>query len=599
MRSLAPYLCLLFALLFGSARAQEVREESSGHGSSLRAATNLAKKEGKTGFPDLYDGDAGTVVLATFDLRNADLTLITEDATPERLLKSAQAAAQEAGYPQADFLTFSGTRSESVDIELNDSLVRRGDARTEIALPLGRIVRALERARVPKPIALAVVVDPLTTATLDGKPLPVGTRLLVASEIAEGATLARVAERPPWAKAVAYGAVALLGAIALGMYAIPIVMIVRPPKPKIEPDTIPNPEEIQAKYDGAKIWMRLLPIFMLLPFLLVTLGKTQLEYIFAAIGTVFSAPPLWSSFAIFLPYLVLMPLASLLKRRREKANPPAIPAVHPEDDESNPFKSLIFLPIALVPMMAFPFLMIAFPKILRGLDPMVRFAVLLVPMVLFASGMIIAVLRSSRARVTTLEPGDTVHDAARELASQAGVKVRKVQVKRSAAPNAFADLANNVGVTTRLKRDFPPEEVRAILAHEIGHLRHRHVRRGFALSLLFLGAWLGLWFSLDGWVKTHTSEGVYALWNSPLWGLFVIPLLARAALGRGSRRRELEADRFAVEAVGDPEIVASALRRVHTLSGTPGRLRPEDELLSTHPSLARRIAALTSSPPSG
>ena len=62
--------------------------------------------------------------------------------------------------------------------------------------------------------------------------------------------------------------------------------------------------------------------------------------------------------------------------------------------------------------------------------------------------------------------------------------------------------------------------------------------------------------------------------------------------GRGQRTREREADALAVEWTGDPELVIRALTKLHTLAGTPGRLKPSDEFLSSHPSLAHRIEAI-------
>ncbi len=594
MRRVAPYLCLC-ALLFGGARAeaQEVREETSGHASSLRAVTAQAKKEGKAGFPNLYDGDAGTVVFATFDLRNADLILMTADAAPERLLRSAQTAAKGAGFPKADFLTFSGPRFESVDVEFNDSLVKRGEARSEIALPLGRLRRALEEAGVPKPIAFAVRVDPLTTAALDGKPLPVGTRLLLAGEIPDGAILARKAERPPWAVPAAW-AFALAGVAFVGWITLlPFRILLRRPAAPAPVETL-DPKEVQAKYDAAKPWKTFGPLILpavLLP--LLTLGKPWLETLFAAVGMVFPPPPRWLPFAVFLPALLLLPVSVIVRRRRDRDAPTSRPDVHPEDDEGALFqKGLFLLPLMLLPGMILLMASLAFLTLLRGLDPSLRMLLAIGPGTVGLVAFLVLSMRASRGSVTTLGPGDPVHDAARELAARAGVRVRKVLLRRSAAPNAFADLGNNVGVTTRLRREFPPEEVRAILAHEIGHLRHRHVWRGFAFSLVFLAAWLGLRFGADGWMRAHLGEGPYALWSSPVWGFVALPFLSALVQGRGSRRREFEADRFAVEAVGDPEIVASALRRVHSLAQTPGTLRPTDEALSSHPSLSRRLAAL-------
>ena len=74
-------------------------------------------------------------------------------------------------------------------------------------------------------------------------------------------------------------------------------------------------------------------------------------------------------------------------------------------------------------------------------------------------------------------------------------------------------------------------------------------------------------------------------------------LICPLILGKSQRRREVEADRFAVEQTGDPELVIRALRKLHTLSATPHMLKPSDENLMMHPSLAHRIEAIRETAP--
>ena len=58
------------------------------------------------------------------------------------------------------------------------------------------------------------------------------------------------------------------------------------------------------------------------------------------------------------------------------------------------------------------------------------------------------------------------------------------------------------------------------------------------------------------------------------------------------RKAEREADRFAMETIGSRETVERALVAIHTLNEAPHELVKFDEVLSTHPSLKNRIAAL-------
>lgn len=70
-------------------------------------------------------------------------------------------------------------------------------------------------------------------------------------------------------------------------------------------------------------------------------------------------------------------------------------------------------------------------------------------------------------------------------------------------------------------------------------------------------------------------------------------------LGRGRRQREAAADRFAVEVIGDQELVIATLTKLHTLNASPHQLRPSDEILSSHPSLVHRIEAIRSAQSQG
>src|SRR2546428_777600 len=69
-------------------------------------------------------------------------------------------------------------------------------------------------------------------------------------------------------------------------------------------------------------------------------------------------------------------------------------------------------------------------------------------------------------------------------------------------------------------------------------------------------------------------------------------LVAMAIRGRHHHRYESDSDRRSVELFGDPEALASALVKLHTLARIPRRWSPELERRATHPSLASRLRAI-------
>ena len=130
-----------------------------------------------------------------------------------------------------------------------------------------------------------------------------------------------------------------------------------------------------------------------------------------------------------------------------------------------------------------------------------------------------------------------------------------------------------------LVREFPPREVRAILAHELAHVARRHVR---TLALVTFAATLAF---------VATRRAVAGLVAGALWDVGVTAVLATfwfALLpGWVARRFEFVADRDAARITGDPEALADALRRLGALHGAD-----LERATITHPSVTERIAAL-------
>ena len=179
--------------------------------------------------------------------------------------------------------------------------------------------------------------------------------------------------------------------------------------------------------------------------------------------------------------------------------------------------------------------------------------------------------------------------------------------RRSAHANAYftgLGAAKRVVFFDTLLQRLSPAEVEAVLAHELGHFRHRHVPKRiagiFAFSLLAL--------ALLGWLSTqaafYAGLGVTPNMDAPNdalalllfmlalppFGFFVSPLLAHL-----SRRHEFEADAFAcAQASGDD--LANALLKLHednaaTLTPDPVYVR----FYYSHPPASERLAALAAS----
>jgi STE24 endopeptidase len=192
----------------------------------------------------------------------------------------------------------------------------------------------------------------------------------------------------------------------------------------------------------------------------------------------------------------------------------------------------------------------------------------------------------------------------RELSARAGVPVRTILVsdasRRTRKHNAYV---SGLGPTRRLVLfdtlldEMPRGELRGVVAHELGHRRHRHVAAGTVLGMAgAVAAVLVLWalLSWDGLVSAAGADGPADPRVVPLV-LLALAVLQLVALPSGtwvSRGWERTADRFAVELTGDGAAMAELHRRLalaNLADLDPPRLLYL--LLFTHPTPPERIAA--------
>ncbi|MFQ6020300.1 MAG: M48 family metalloprotease, partial [Dehalococcoidia bacterium] len=136
-------------------------------------------------------------------------------------------------------------------------------------------------------------------------------------------------------------------------------------------------------------------------------------------------------------------------------------------------------------------------------------------------------LRMAGAREVTVEQEPRLHAMVEEVASQAGLPKPKVYIVHNDTPNAFATGRNPkhavVAVTTGIMRILDERELRAVLGHELGHIRNRDmlinaVVAAIALAIMVI-ARIAFWGALFG---RRSGFGVIAL----LVGFIIAPLAA-------------------------------------------------------------------------
>jgi STE24 endopeptidase len=150
---------------------------------------------------------------------------------------------------------------------------------------------------------------------------------------------------------------------------------------------------------------------------------------------------------------------------------------------------------------------------------------------------------------------------------------------------------------TLIAKHTVPELV-AVLAHEIGHYKKKHILLGMALSIAHTGVMfflLSFFIHQPGLYEAFYMEqpSIYA--GLVFFGLLFAPIesILSILLQAFSRRNEYEADRFSVETFEQPEAMIDALKKlsVHNLSNlTP---HPFYVFLNySHPPLLQRIEAI-------
>ena len=225
------------------------------------------------------------------------------------------------------------------------------------------------------------------------------------------------------------------------------------------------------------------------------------------------------------------------------------------------------------------------------------------------------VLRMHNAQPIGPRDAPRLYEMTAQLAQRAGLPMPALYVIHEAQPNAFATgrspSSAAVAVNTGLLDLMSEREVAGVIAHELAHIRNRDTlimtvtaTVAGAISML---ANFGMIFGGANRDRNGSPFGPIAM----ILMLVLAPVAAAIVQMAISRSREYEADRVGAEISGDPLALASALERLeyqaHAIQNYGAEANPAtahmfivnplsgarmDNLFSTHPNTANRVAAL-------
>ncbi|MFC2039050.1 M48 family metallopeptidase [Chloroflexota bacterium] len=207
-------------------------------------------------------------------------------------------------------------------------------------------------------------------------------------------------------------------------------------------------------------------------------------------------------------------------------------------------------------------------------------------------------------KFTPMESGELM-DAIQDYSRSAGYETSRVFVmdgsKRSTKSNAFFTgygRTKRIALFDTLITNHTVPELVAIIAHEIGHYKKKHIIQGMVISLAHMGLifyLLSVFLGSPGLYRAFYVEQASIYTGLMFAGMLLVPLETLLSIGMNvlSRKNEYQADRFAAETVDEPSSITGALKKLSTDNLSNLTPHPLYVYINySHPTLLQRIQAV-------
>jgi len=181
---------------------------------------------------------------------------------------------------------------------------------------------------------------------------------------------------------------------------------------------------------------------------------------------------------------------------------------------------------------------------------------------------------AATSRLHYLKPGENqwLESTVKELAEKSGVPTPRVATVPNNTPNAFvfgrSSNSATLAVHDGLLRNLNEDEVRGVIAHELGHVRHRDFIVMTILSALPLIAYIVAQFAfragvMSSYSRRRNKEGDVGIALLAIGAIsFVVYIITFLAVMRLSRLREHYADAYSAYLTGSPRSLESGLAKI-------------------------------------